>query len=139
MTSSLMRLYAWCFSIAVIAYSIAFYLYLYEGMTFLQAPAAGLELLSYINFLAFAASAFETISFRWLWVLLSLVAEIAIPSAISLLVTLQLSQMNAARIWAGATFFAVSILKLAIAGGILLWRIGHDRKNGELQILAKTQ
>jgi hypothetical protein len=126
MANPVTRFLAWCFAITVIASSIMYCLTVYEDVTFLAYPSMVLELVAYVYFVAFAARALQGIALRWLWVVLGLVVVIAVPAGVSLLITVKLAAVNAPRPWWYATQLMVCILKLAVAGGIALWRRNRD-------------
>lgn len=124
-SDSRLLFYAFIFFSFEIAYSVGFFLYMFKEFTLLQKPVLALELASYFFFLMLAARAFQRFPFKWLWVGFAFVVGFGVPAALSFAITKRLSEAAAPNLWFGATFIAISLIKLAVAGGIYVWSINR--------------
>jgi hypothetical protein len=138
MADPLLRLFGLLFTVSVIAYSIGYFLLQYKGFDSLFAVTAGLEILSYANFLGLAVVAFRAFKLRWLWAILALLLEFALPAAVSIFITSSLNAAHASTPWFYASFVLISLLKLAIAGGVIWlsihWTKGRVTAGGAVDI-----
>jgi hypothetical protein len=115
------------FGVIKIAYSVGFFLLSFENWTSLYRTTSVLNVASWFAFIVYATTAFQPLSYRWARVIFAFIVFLIVPAAFSLVVTKQLVDADAAKLWFEVTFIATTALKFGIAGCIYVWSIYRER------------